>query len=369
MPRNSTKGQLARRLAIVNILPRLTASGTERGMTVEQVMAHVGPEFGVDRRTFERDMQELADEFGDWRRMGLHVTGRQAAHDRRAREWFTTASSRILLFRTLTPTDALIAGFARQELGPLLPQEARESLDGQLALIEQKLQHLQLTHGHRQGLAYRDRIRRLPDSTPLTSARVKPAHLQAVNDALMQNAMLRIMYRAARHDTLKEHRVHPVGLVIHDRSLRLLAVDERQLTLAAPDMVIKSFLLHRMQAVADAGPSPGGTGVPTLDQALAGGALAAWSRGQISLRLEFADSEDGYVFARTLEEMPLAEDQKLYRNASGRQELTATVENTSALRRMLQGMAREARVVEPADLRDEMHRFLRDGIDFLLAGS
>lgn len=109
--------------------------------------------------------------------------------------------------------------------------------------------------------------------------------------------------------------------------------------------------------------------MPTLDQALAGGALAAWSRGQISLRLEFADSEDGYVFARTLEEMPLAEDQKLYRNASGRQELTATVENTSALRRMLQGMAREARVVEPADLRDEMHRFLRDGIDFLLAGS
>ena len=364
MSKNSSQPQLARRLAIINLLPRLTEKGTGHGMTVAQVDARLGPEYKVDRRTFERDLKELGDEYGEWRRRGLEVVGRPSDKDGRTNEWFTTASSKILLFKSLTPTDALVASFASQELGPFLPHEARQSLDEQLAMIEQKLRHLQLTKEHRQGIAYRDKVRRIPDGTPLQPSRVDPQHLQTVNDALMQNAMLKLVYRAALKTELKHHLVYPVGLVIHDRSLRLLAVEGTQLTLQASAMVVKSFLLHRMTEVTHAGPAPTRVRVPTLDEAIANGALAMWSKGLISLRLRFADSEDASVFARTLEEMLLADDQRLYENSQGRLELSATVTNTSALRRMLQSMAREVKVLAPESLRDDIRSFLRDSLQF-----
>jgi predicted DNA-binding transcriptional regulator YafY len=364
MPKNSTQPQLARRLAIVNVLPRLTEKSTGHGMTVEQVVARLGPQYKVDRRTFERDLKELGDEHGEWRALGLEVIGRPSERDRRINEWFTTASSKILLFKSLTPTDALVANFASQELGPFLPHEARQSLDEQLAMIEQKVRHLQLTKEHRQSVAYRDKVRRVPDGSPLQASRVDPKHLQTVNDALMQNSMLRLVYRAARHTELKHHLVYPIGLVIHDRSLRLLAVPDAHLTLGTPSMVIKNFLLHRMKEVTNAGPAASNVRVPTLDEAIANGALAMWSKGLISLRLRFADGEDAAIFARTLEEMPLADDQTIYENSEAKLELSATVTNTSALRRMLQSMAREVKVLAPENLRDEIRRFLHDSLQF-----
>lgn len=62
MPRNSMTGQLGRRLAIIQTLPRLSARSPERGMTVEQVMTRLQSQFNVDRRTFERDLQSMARE-------------------------------------------------------------------------------------------------------------------------------------------------------------------------------------------------------------------------------------------------------------------------------------------------------------------
>ena len=165
MPKNSTHLQLSRRLAIVNVLPRLPENRIGPGMTVEQVMTRLVSRYAFDKRTFERDLKELGDEHGDWRRLGLEVLGRPSTRDGRVKEWFTTSSSKILLFKSLTPTGARIASFASQELGPFLPWEARQSLDEQLALIERKVAHLRLTEEHRQGAAYRDKIRRVPDGT------------------------------------------------------------------------------------------------------------------------------------------------------------------------------------------------------------
>jgi hypothetical protein len=82
---------------------------------------------------------------------------------------------------------------------------------------------------------------------------VPPSHLQTVNDALMKNLMLSLVYRAAKSEVNKTHRVHPVGLVIHDRSLRLLAVDEAVVTLDRSAMTVKSFHPQRMQEVALSG--------------------------------------------------------------------------------------------------------------------
>jgi predicted DNA-binding transcriptional regulator YafY len=364
MPKKSIEQQLARRLAIIGILPQLPQSGAGQGMTIDRLMARLGTDFDVDRRTFERDLKDLSDPGGDWRRFGLEVISRVSAGDARITEWFTTSSSKIPLFKSVTPADALVASFARQELGPFLPREARQSLDEQLATIEQKLRHLQHTTEHRQGVAYKDKIRRLPDGTPMAPSKVNPAHLQIVNDALMKNLMLKLVYRAAKADELKHHVVYPIGLLIHDRSLRLLAIDESELAMLPSAMTIKSFLLHRMQKVALADAPPRNIKVPTLDQAIANGALTMWPKGRIALHVRFADSEDAFVFARTLDEMPLAGDQNIYRNSAGQLELTATVTNTSPLRRMLQSMAREVKVLAPEELKRDIRKFLADGLAF-----
>ena len=149
-----------------------------------------------------------------------------------------------------------------------------------------------------------------------------------------------------------------------EAALRLLAVEEAELGLAPSAMTIKNFLLHRMREVASAEPVARHIRVPTLDQAIANGALKMWSKGQIGLHLRFAKSEDGLVFARRLEEMPLAEDQTVYPNSQGRLELTATVTDTSALRRMLQSMAREVKVLAPEGLKRDIREFLADSLAF-----
>lgn len=359
MPRDSTERQLARRLAIIDLLPLLPDHGIGQGATVDQLMTRLGDTFAVDRRTFERDLRDLGDPDGPWRRrFGLIVESRPSASDRRIYEWFTTAHSKIPLFKSVTAVDALVASFARQELGPFLPRDARLALDEQVAMIERKQKHLHLTDAHRQAVAYQDKIRRLPDGRPMATAKVAPAHLQTVNDALMKNLMLSLVYRAAKSGANKTHSVYPVGLVIHDRTLRLLAVDKAEVSLDPSAMKVKSFHLHRVQEVAPGDPVARNARLPTLDEALAGGALAMWSKGRITLHLRFAGGEDADVFMRTLEEMPLSDDQTIFRNAAGQQELMATASNTSALRRMLQSMAREVKVLGPDDLRQEVCAFL-----------
>ena len=198
----------------------------------------------------------------------------------------------------------------------------------------------------------------------MAPSRVDPKHLQTVNDALMQNSMLTLRYRAARDGAPKRHLVYPVGLVIHDRSLRLLAVQDSHLVRETSAMVVKSFHLHRMSEVINSGPAAGNIKAPTLDEAIANGALAMWSQGVISLRLRFAAGEEAAVFARTLEEMPLADDQTFHENDKGQLELSATVTNTSALRRMLRSIAREVKVLAPESLRDDMRNFLRESLQF-----
>lgn len=363
MPRDSTERQLARRLAIIDLLPLLPEHGTGQGATVDQLINRLGDTFAVDRRTFERDLRDLADPQGPWRRQfGLEVESRPSADDGRVNEWFTTAHSKIPLFKSVTAVDALVASFARQELGPFLPRDARRALDEQVATIERKQRHLHHTDAHRQVIAYQDKIRRLPDGRPMGPGKVAPAHLQTVNDALMKHLMLRLVYRAARSEVNKTHRVYPVGLVIHDRTLRLLAVDEAEATLDPAAMTVKSFHLHRMREVALGDPVARNVRVPTLDEALARGTLEMWSKGRITLHLRFAGGENADVFARTLEEMPLSDDQTIFLNMAGQRELMATVTNTSTLRRMLQSMAREAKVLAPADLKQEMCAFLAEAL-------
>lgn len=364
MPKKSVEKQLARRLAIIQALPCLSRNGGGDGITIGHLVARLGGEYPVDRRTFERDLQELSDPDGDWRQLGLEVISRPGRANARIKEWFTTVDSKIPIFKSVTPADALVASFASQELGPLLPREARQSLEEQVSLVERKLRHLQLTSKHQQGLVYKDKVRRMPDANPMMASRVDPAHLQTVNDALMENLMLQLSYRAAKVMEYKDYRVAPVGLVIHDRSLRLVAIEEGELGREPSAMTVKSFLLHRLQEAAVAGPVPRHAKVPTLDQATDKGIMKMWSQGEIGLHVRFAENESALVFARTLEEMPLSHDQKIHRNSDGWLELKATVSNTSALRRMLQSMAREIKIIAPEALQREICEFLADGLAF-----
>jgi len=362
MPKNGVEQRLARRLAIIDVLP--TDAEGVRGLTVVQVMQRLRARFPAERRTFERDLSDLGAGVDGDGRLGLRAIARQSAEDRRVTEWFASAASKMPVFQSVTAADALIAAFASTELAPFLPREARAALDSQVAQVERKLGHLKLTGRHSQGMAFRDKIRRVPDGVPLLPSKVEPAHLQAVVDALMEDRMLRLVYRAAMASAAKSHDIYPIGLVIHDRSLRLLAIAKAEFERPSASMEIKHFLLHRIQELAITGPAPARTKIPTLDEAIASGALDMWNEGKIALHLRFADGDDAAVFARTLEETPLALDQLLFSNGAGQRELTATVSNTSSLRRMLRSMAREVRILAPDALKNDMRQFLVDSLTF-----
>jgi predicted DNA-binding transcriptional regulator YafY len=366
MAKNTTERKLARRLAIIALLPVFpTQAGCAiKGITAGFIFERLHPTFGATVRTYERDLAALADPEGEWRGFGLEVVHQTCAHDARCEEWFTTEGSKIPLFKSATSADALIASLARQELGPFLPASVRRSLDEQIATIEKKARYLHLTGEWREMTDYHSKVRRIPDGPPLEPSMVDPNHLAVVNEAVMKNLVLRIQYLAAKAEQPKQHALYPVGLVIHDRSLRLLAVEEKDVVTASPSKKVKSFHLHRMKDVTTAIPDIKSAVIPTLDQAIADGALDPWSTGRIDLHLRFADSEEARVFLRTLQEMKLDRDQQVFQNRRGQTELRASVVNTSRLRRMLQGMAREVKVLAPQDLKEDLQKFLAEGLAF-----
>ena len=166
--------------------------------------------------------------------------------------------------------------------------------------------------------------------------------MSTVYEALLRTKQLELDYRPRKPKRKEPYRINPLGLVVRDSVIYLVA------SLAENDE-LRQFVLHRIKfahVLDEPAISPRGF---DLDRYIAKGGFG-WPTGR-KIRL-VAIFDHGP--AQTLGETPLSRDQTITELDGKRFKLTATLQETKELHWWLLSFGPEVEVVEPKELRARM---------------
>ncbi|MFL6674378.1 MAG: helix-turn-helix transcriptional regulator [Massilia sp.] len=352
--KQASEQTLARRVALLDRLP--VGHTPAQGRTVTELTDYLNASaFDCGRRTVERDLEAI-DEIGSvWRSIGVDLQQGRDEDDSRLVRWSHTANSKALLFRTLSNEEALLLSLVEQELKFFMPASAYESLM-QYLKVSNRVLSLQ---GNQREAQFRQRVRVIADGPALRPPELNMPHLHEINEALLHEEQVDLGYRSARSSEELDYRLHPVGLVKQGLFFYLLAVKDSNVHGKAVPGPVQTFRVDRIRRVARRRQEVVARRLPSLDHALGNGQLQFFDKGAIALRLRFAANAEGEALCDRYRETPMAADQRITALAHGQQELQATVMYSLQLMRMLQADAHCSYVVEPAELKQELARFVK----------
>lgn len=355
--KQGTELTLARRIRLLDRLP--INNGAGNGLTAQELTDYLcANKYPCGIRTVERDLSALDNDADGWGAIGVRLY-RDLDSGGRAARWSHAEDSKAQLLKALSREDALLLSLLAQELGFFMPT----SVNSTLAKFLQSSERVLSLPGNQRQSGFRDRIRILPDGPMLMPPPVNPQHLQEINEALLREEQIDMTYRPSSDKIAKRYRLHPVGLVKQGLFFYLLAVKDQHALRAQP-VIIQTFRVDRIDAVARRVQESAARGLPSLAAAIDGGALQFFQEGLISLRLQFAAGEAGTALSQSYREAPLSDDQAIITHADGTLELRATVRDSVQLLSMLQGKARLMRVVEPATLRNKIQQWVQQALAF-----
>lgn len=282
----------------------------------------------VTMRTIQRDLYDLADQFGiecderskpfgwRWRRNAARVS-------LPAMDW-TAAISFNLIEQHMR---LLLPGSELERLRPYF-DEARRRLHSAFPDVPIK--------------AWPERIRVVSPEQPRISPPVLPAVHAAVTEGLLLGLQLDIEYRAKNGKSVETHRIHPLGLVQHGRVYYLVATyyeyqEPRMLVL---HRICKAKLLDQPAVRAESF---------SLDRWITQGAFGFGGTRKIRLVAEFRR-----VTAEHLIESPISANQSVAhfeRAAVAWTRISATVIDNQRLQWWLLGFGAKVQVIKPASLR------------------
>lgn len=283
--------------------------------------------YEVDKRTVERDLQELAKAFP------IQCNARSKPYG-----WRWERGAKVLDIPGMDPATALTFKMVEAFLEPLMPRST--------------LNHLQRYFSHADDVlaktknplkSWLDKVQIIPRGQRLQQPAIDPEILQVVYDALLSEQRFHARYRR-KDGSEREYVVNPQGLVLRDQTAYLVA------TLRDYQDPVQ-LVLHRFSKV-ELVHEPI-TRIPDFD-------LSAYIRDHafdypegedIRLELLFAAPAAGH-----LAETPLSDDQRWQPQADGRVRITATVADTQQLRWWLLGFGDQVEVIAPQSLREEFAR-------------
>jgi len=316
---------LLRQWHMLRMVPRSPARITANELCERLCAA----DFQVDKRTVQRDLNELSGVFP------IEVDSRDKPY---GWSWLRDASSFDL--PGLTLPEALTLTLVEQHLRHHLPPSAADALRPHFRSAARTLSTVDESTPSR---AWLDKVRSVPPQQPLLPPRMDEECQRIVYLALMQDRQLRLHYRKRDAEAPTVYgAVHPLAVVQRGGMIYLVCM------FAAYDDV-RTIALHRVQH-AEALYEPA-RGKPRFD---IDAYIASWQFGVIAgepmtLRAVFTR-----VAGEHLHETPLSADQVLTADAEGRLHLAATVPNTRSLVWWLLGLGDGVLVEEPASLRDEL---------------
>jgi predicted DNA-binding transcriptional regulator YafY len=355
--KRASEQTLARRIALLDRLP--VGHTPAQGRTVSELTDYLNASaFDCGRRTVERDLEAIDAVGSVWRAIGVDLQQGRDEDDSRLVRWSHSATSKALLFRTLSNEEALLLSLVEQELKFFMPASAYESLMHYLKVSNRVLS----LQGNQRQAQFRERIRVIADGPALRPPELNMPHLHEINEALLHGEQIELSYRSARSLDDTDYRLHPVGLVKQGLFFYLLAVKDSNVQGKQVPGPVQTFRVDRIRRVARRRQEVVARRLPSLDDALGNGQLQFFDKGPIALRLRFAKDDDGEALCDSYRETPMALDQRIVALPGGGWELEATVMYSLQLVRMLQAEAHRSYVVAPKALKDELAGFVKAAV-------
>lgn len=321
MPRNTDLHAMSRQWEMLQLLPTKPPGMSSREL--QNKLNTLG--YTIVKRTVERDLQLLSEVFP----ILCNDKGKPYG-------WYWNPGVSANL-PAITLAEALSLSVVEDLLKPLLPQAILSSLQAHFNQARVKLKTLQLDNPTAR---WQDKVRHVPPALPLLPPKLEPEVLDAVQQALLNDRQIEVLYEGAHKDKANSQTLHPLALVQRGPVTYLVAT-------AFNYHVPRLYALHRIKAAtisADILQRPADF---NLDTYIASGALQF---GTDSLHLKAKIHGDMVDYSQ---ETRLAEDQQLEKTGE-EWLLKATVADSWQLRWWILSLAEAIEVIEPPGLRAEI---------------
>lgn len=330
MPSSDSGTTLARQWELLRILP----SGPP-GMSARDLCAKLAANgFDVSKRTVERDLNDLSGLFP----ITTNTNGKpQGWH------WIKQAPGFDIPGMELT--EALSLGLMEDVLRQIMPPAFLSALEGKFSMAREKLAALPQNRLAR----WKDLVRFVPPGLPFHPPLLLPDVLPSLQEALLLQRQLQVVYQKAGADEAKEQTLHPLSLIQQGARSYLVA---SAFDYDTPIL----YAVHRMSSakvLTETARRPKGY---TLDSFIARGADQFGGGEEIILKARLSDE-----LALLLEETPLSKDQKIT-TRSGVHTLTATVRSTWNLHFWILSQGAAITVQKPVSLRKNTIAALKEAL-------
>lgn len=285
----------------------------------------------VTKRTIERDMEELSRIFPITRNEKSIPYGWH---------WSETACFDVI---GMDLSEAVSLGLMEDVLRQIMPPAFLSALEGKFSLAREKLAALpKIPHAR-----WKELVRYVPPGMPFIPPSLAPGVLPAIQEALLHQRQLQVIYLKADAEEAKEYILHPLSLIQQGARSYLVA------TTFGYDTPYQ-YALHRMASATvldEPVKRPKGY---SLDAFIDSGAAQFGSGETITLKARVDDN-----LARLLEETPISKDQKITRR-SGVHTLTAIVPDSWQLHFWIRSQGSAITVVKPVSLRKSIIASLKE---------
>jgi predicted DNA-binding transcriptional regulator YafY len=220
MPKASVQFAIARQWEMLKKLP-----SRGPGITATHLTAYLKDEkgFTVSKRTVERDLIELANQFG------IHCNEQSIPYG-----WHWLPGKQCD-FTSLDLADAVSLVLTESVLKKLLPAAMLAALQCKFELARSKLATLE---NHRYA-RWAEKVRYVSTTLNMIPPKVEPGVFATIQEALLQNLQVTITYTAPTSKKATEITIHPLSLIQRGATPYLVAT-----AFEYPD--VRRYAIHRM---------------------------------------------------------------------------------------------------------------------------
>jgi len=288
----------------------------------------------VTKRTIERDMEELSRIFPIVRNEVSIPYG-----------WHWKENAQVDI-AGMDLSEAVSLGLLEDVLRLIMPPAFLSALEGKFSLAREKLAALpKVPHAR-----WADLVRYVPPGLPCTPPAMAPGVLPAIQEALLRQRQLLVVYRSSGSVTATERILNPLAFIQLGERSYLVAGDG---DIPEP----KFFALHRMQKAEVLEKNVQGRDGFSLDEYLQKGSAQFGAGNLICLRARIHER-----LKLHFEESPIAADQKLSEE-NGEWHVAATLRDTLQLEFWILSWSFYIEVLEPVELRERIQSLMRKALD------
>jgi predicted DNA-binding transcriptional regulator YafY len=287
----------------------------------------------VTKRTIERDIDELSRIFP----IVCNFKGKPFG-------WHWMENAR---FDTLGMdlSEAVSLGLMEDLLRQLMPPAFLSALEGKFSLAREKLAALpKIPHAR-----WKDLVRYVPPGLPFIPPAMAPRVLPAIQEALLQQRQLQVVYLSAGSNAARELTLQPLSLIQQGARSYLVAT-------AFAYEESRLYAVHRFASATVMDEPVKRPKDFSLDAFIVSGAAQFGSGEFITIKARVSDD-----LVRLLEETPISTDQKITMR-SGVHTLTATVQDSWQLHFWILSQGPAITVLKPTSLRKKIISRIQDAL-------